>query len=570
MWGYQHLFRLSLKIEAKRAFDEVGFDVAPSVFIVGLQVAGQHQYSVCIEPEKGPYRPLDFASITARAGDLYEQHPERNTFHSDQAMHETYHRRLKREMQADAIAEVLNSGATGKRQRFFVGLPVRVGDYRVFIALGIARDALDAVPTLNTRARDRIAITPSLVHAIVDEILQRATKALYIPDAGAGLSVLDLSAQEVVRTATRRFVRAVLFCAGSMFAENHDTLFSGVSALPYEGRSVVGSIVVAKPETSGLRISMMLRDPVSIYDTRAVRKLMEACSPEVQLLMHDGNVYGLGCLTDGYDYSREEAFVVAVLGRGAWELRHSGKSLLSVRDGIVRLPARPLEVEYFKDLLDRLLPDADVSVLLELVEAASRNDHGAMLVVSADAAAEAKRLSPQAWAIEPVKLDPGLILRLTAMDGAILLDPQGRCHAVGVIADGRAAGQGDPSRGSRFNNAIRYLDSGGPPAIIVTFSTDGVIDILPRLRPRVSRRSVEEAVDRYVKLATVRPPELEDVNDAWEGVKILEFYLSRRQCDLLNQKREALDEWRAQHSSIRLLERPLAPSDKMNDRYWKD
>ena len=58
--------------------------------------------------------------------------------------------------------------------------------------------------------------------------------------------------------------------------------------------------------------------------------------------------------------------------------------------------------------------------------------------------------------IDPTKLDPVDIARLGLVDGAVLLGPDGRCHAFGVILDGAATDHGDPARGSRYNSAVRY------------------------------------------------------------------------------------------------------------------
>jgi len=48
-------------------------------------------------------------------------------------------------------------------------------------------------------------------------------------------------------------------------------------------------------------------------------------------------------------------------------------------------------VNLFEDLVDRFLPGADSAALSILARAAGQNEHGAMLVVSSDAAGEAQR-----------------------------------------------------------------------------------------------------------------------------------------------------------------------------------
>lgn len=191
-----------------------------------------------------------------------------------------------------------------------------------------------------------------------------------------------------------------------------------------------------------------------------------------------------------------------------------------------------------------------------------------MLVISSDAAGEAKRLSPQSWVVEPTPLSVDLLSQLTSMDGAVLVDSQGRCHAIGVILDGRAAGKGDPARDSRYNNAVRYLDTDPPPAVVVVYSADGSIDILPGLYPRVERDRVVSAVQRFLDLAAARPPKLEDVYHAWDIVKALRFYLSEEQCREVNVAQVELNEWRYNDHQMRIIEPELKPDPRMDDSYW--
>jgi DNA integrity scanning protein DisA with diadenylate cyclase activity len=73
---------------------------------------------------------------------------------------------------------------------------------------------------------------------------------------------------------------------------------------------------------------------------------------------------------------------------------------------------------------------------------------------------------------------------LTAIDGSVLLDTQGVCHAIGVILDGIAKEQqGDPSRGARFNSAVRYVGSrAARSCVVVVISEDGRVDVIPQGR----------------------------------------------------------------------------------------
>src|SRR3546814_14995617 len=80
-----------------------------------------------------------------------------------------------------------------------------------------------------------------------------------------------------------------------------------------------------------------------------------------------------------------------------------------------------------------------------------------MIVIAEDAESEALRLDAQGTNIQPAQLSVELLRQASAIDGSILMDPQGYCHAIGVILDGHANDQCTPSRGSRFNSAVRYV-----------------------------------------------------------------------------------------------------------------
>ena len=92
-----------------------------------------------------------------------------------------------------------------------------------------------------------------------------------------------------------------------------------------------------------------------------------------------------------------------------------------------------------------------------------------------------------------------LIKRMASIDGAILADFNGNCHAYGVILDGKAVtdsndNNGNKDRGARYNSTKTYLDSvvdgsgsqgdagtGNikPARIGIVRSEDGMLDIFP-------------------------------------------------------------------------------------------
>lgn len=573
MWAYQQGFRNSIESLTERAFEDIGFQCSPRIFLVGFRGTGNHAFHVALEPNSASCEPEDFLDVHARAEVLYQQNPQGELRHNLTHVEKMEDSALQNAMRGEVVAEVFQNDPFNEQRTFFAGASTRVTDYDVYVVLGVATSALKAVPRLRTTRRAGFRVTPSLVHALIDDVLERARQALYQPDAGRGHDVLGALPLEIIRSAAARFVRSVFWCAGHLTSVNEDLILSDISALPYEGRAGNGNIILGRSQDRHVEIYLKLQHPAGLHDTRAVRKLLETSGAEVGLLVHGGNVYGVGRVKQDYDETRETVFTVSVLGRGAWDLNHAGQALLSLRDGVPHLPKPVLDIERFEDLVDHVFPDAHRKVLSDLAKAVGQHEHGAMLIISGDAAGEAERLSPQVWAVEPTPLSPEWLSQLTSMDGGILVDPQGKCYAIGVILDGRAVkGDGDPSRGSRFNNAIRYLAaSWRPPAVVVVYSTDGSIDILPALSevpPRVQRDEVASAVQRYIDLASARPPQLDEIYRARNTLTPLQFYLSEEQCWQVNLAHASLNEWRKQWGGPEIILTEMVPDPAMNDSYW--
>ena len=132
-------------------------------------------------------------------------------------------------------------------------------------------------------------------------------------------------------------------------------------------------------------------------------------------------------------------------------------------------------------------------------------------------------------------LEPAEIVRLGRVDGAVLLGPDGRCYAFGVILDRAASGQGDPARGSRFNSAVRYQNTTGADSIVVVISDDGTVDLIPRLRPRVRREHVEEVVRAFRARGEAEYVDGGEFARTHDLVKSFAFYLDDEQCRIVNE-----------------------------------
>lgn len=153
--------------------------------------------------------------------------------------------------------------------------------------------------------------------------------------------------------------------------------------------------------------------------------------------------------------------------------------------------------------------------------------------MSTDAAAEAARLGGQATTVTPTPATADLLDHVAQIDGAVLVDPEGICNAIGVILDGEVTAQGDSSRGARYNSAYRYQHSAPCPTVVVIVSEDGDVTLVPHLKPRVRRQTIDDAVTLLESAAGEDRPAA--FPEAYDRVKDVAFYLSPAQVERVNE-----------------------------------
>lgn len=340
------------------------------------------------------------------------------------------------------------------------------------------------------------------------ELLRAASDDLgrAVPPEDFSLRWSDRS--ELIRKAAREFVQSVSIRSGYEFPSALAVALDEISAQPYEGRAGSGGLLLAPKKHSHVEVVLEFVTPIRVSETRLMRKALEMTDGDHHLLCDGERVVGLARLRDTYESAEEHAFVFSVMSRGIWELSHDQVPLLRVTNTRPSLPPPRLDEQHFKSVACRVFPEigeGEADTLWSLADAASSASHGTMLVVHRHAAEEAARLGPQAQQVSPRLLDSKVLAAVTSIDGAVLVEPTGTCHAVGVILDGHATGDGDSSRGARFNSAVRYHEAQEGMCLVIIVSEDGMIDLLPNLRRRVHRRSVEAAVRRLEESLTEDP-----------------------------------------------------------------
>ena len=501
-------------------------------------------------------------SVQSRAVQLAAADPEGRIHHSHPLANQRHGDRLKRKVRAQALAEAIAEAGVFPDLAFFASDSTVVGEYLVHTCIGIEASVLSAAPSLDDEVVDRFHVGRSLQHEVISECLRRADAALYVPDAGSDIYPIAAYAEDIVKSAAIRLARGSAFRVAGMPAELFHAV-SALSSLAYERADPAGRLIVVKKEVAVSNSRVLFRRPVSLHSPRLMRKLLEITDSDVALLADETSVYGAGNVPTG-----TPSLEISVNGRANWDLAVGGKCLMKVAYGHASIPTSIIPISKFVDNAIRTVGPLDIPKVWSIVQRAQECGHGTTLVVCRNPSEEVRRLGGEAVAITPTELEPTDIGRLCKIDGALIIGPDGRCHAFGAILDGVASGRGDKARGSRFNSAVRYHASSSPNSLLVVISDDGTVDLVPSLRRRVSRDEVEAAVATFCDRCNDIPVEGEEFARAHDRVVALTFYLNEDQCQRVSKAYASEMQKRLSQGGLALTIPALSPDPDMNESYF--
>jgi len=491
--------------------------------------------------------------------------------------------RIWRESLADAVAKCLDRAVCQHDTTHFAAPAVRVGEHDVIVVLRMCQSACKAHYTLRTLAGAQASRSrgsaASLLSATIAAFLRDQAQRLMQPEpgksavVGAGQEAESAGgrpAEELLREAGRALALTagqsgsvepsavfltsgrggqsspVVVQAGSSDAAKNMSATAGawalfdacnaISAMRYEGGEAVGRMLICRPTHPALDIKLALRTPVGLADHRTVRKLLEVSRHDAKLISDATRVTGLGHVPR-YDGSTEDVFEVRFAKHYCWDLYHNETHMMRVAYGCPQLPRSDDVAARFREIVGRQFPGQptlSTDRLWRLLDAVRQTGHGSTIVIVQNAESEAGRLAGQALGIDPVDGSFGLVQMISAVDGAIMMDPSGRVYAFGVILDGVASPEGDRARGSRYNSAVRYQQSCTSRCVVVVISDDGMLDVLPKLRPQIGHWEPETWVRKLETLASGAMPEFSIYGAVMEWLVEHAFYLTEIQCQRVN------------------------------------
>lgn len=569
MWGYQRHFRHTVERETQRVLESLKRGLDPKVFLVGVRVSNsENLLPACVEPEVHHWaRSEDFYDVLGDVEAIQDSYPESQLFHSHPIAQQRADEGLFRRALRDAVLQRLERcEARPEHAKIFISYLVERDGFLIYIVTVVDDRVFGTVQRLDSdkvwiHDHRSFSVPQSLVDAVIEQIHARAREIALQSDAGAGLEVLG-SGDEITRRAGVRFFSGLLHRVDreSMIVGVAEEVFDTIARLvltPYEGAEPEGTLVFV-PEGGSVGTTVLsLATPLPLRQRRALRKLLVLANERIILRCDTNKVVSLEEATGTI-----AGIKVQVIGRGEWVVSVDDQELMVIKDGRPALPEPVVDEQQVARDLRRLIPSMSTQMAERFACVGARlatSGHGGLIVVTEKAVEEAIRLGDQSLPIMPLSLTPDLASRLTEIDGALLCDPDGLCHAIGVILDGRASASGDRGRGSRFNSALRYIESNLAAAMVV--SEDGGLDLLPRLKPMVSRDVLESRLEELHRLASspAEPSDRDREVDIIEWLRNHSFYLDETQCKNANLWIGMCDERFFEESAMRIEQPPLKP-----------
>lgn len=287
---------------------------------------------------------------------------------------------------------------------------------------------------------------------------------------------------DIIRKAGEKFISEFMF-SNMELNLNICNDVNILSALKYEGSDNRGSLLLCKSIDDVIEIlDIKFISPIGFNNYKMIRKLLEISIDDVYLIGTPKRVYGFITNDTLRKIQSIEILQIKINGPINWELLEFNVpeletvSVIQCKNSLYQYAEPRFSFDKFSKVITEKFPNANVQILCRIIELAIIQHHGTTVVFSDNAKDEAKRLARSSFLIEPSYTE-NMIKYLTSIDGAILFDTLGDCHAIGVILDGYISETEDISNGARHNSARRYKRS-NPNSVVIVISEDGYVTSL--------------------------------------------------------------------------------------------
>ena len=572
MWGFQPHFRFEIEFCMNEVMEKFGVSEAGAeCLLVGARIPDhRNPNGVCVEPEDGKWPITLFEGLLETIETEVLTHPLQKMFYSDGPSMQDKPENIRRDAVRIAVQKAFGIYDAEHTVHSFAGNPAPVNDYYVVPVLQLPGELFERFhPLREPISDDYVTGHPSLIHAAVSAVLAEAYDELLRPDPGRNLGGQMRSSKEIALRAAESFMRTlrVIINPESFRNPNLFEQFNLISSLMYEGKEGTGRLFLTKSDSESVNMLLEFTEPISFREPRWCRKVLQMALSKTALIADCKKIFGLGTFAAEIDpWMSQNIFEIEFIERYHWRLLCGKKVLLVSRHGSPSLPQEEYPRSRLLDTFQRLFPKAtgkDAENFISLYEAAVSQYHGSMLIIAEDAETEAGRLQDQGTRIAPTKLTPGLYSHASSIDGAIIIDPYGVCYAIGVILDGPAHSESTPSRGSRYNSGIRYVNATDTSRLAIVISDDGTADVVPLLRPQIKRSAINEAI---IKLEAATK---DNYHSAISWLDKHRFFLGQEQCDRINAALERIRNEPIETGEFRRIWDEFLTHPEMNDSYFE-
>ena len=297
-----------------------------------------------------------------------------------------------------------------------------------------------------------------------------------------------------------------------------------IAGWKYEGQANQGYVDFYNPydmeESPQLKISFKKKYMFSVRNARTLRKYIELASESLHLKATSSRAYISGAITDDEFWSfvglgEQEKNIYATIkfeGNTKWRLItdnemmfYDGSTYVFERRKTRDMPYKHMTYTYYKEIewITGKFEQESVELINTIIEMASRQKHGTMVIFSPDAKREAERLCGCGRGIEVEPIDISdlikkdkdtaslILFHLSKIDGALLFDENGVCYSIGTIVDGRACENSNPGRGARYNSGYTYVNDCNERGIrcyCAVISEDETIDVFGMFGKEMSEK----------------------------------------------------------------------------------
>lgn len=487
MWKWQDAFLEAIKSLLTNTFQILELPIAFKVLAIKVPVTAKED--TCIEPitlipENCSLNIGDFQQILAIAKHNFDHDPEQFFFRDSTQLNRIHRDSLYPKALRNAVQSILKQYDSQHQQASFCSFPIQKKNSWIMVIVQIAQSDFESQYRLSQQELEygmrQQRLDRCFLEALLYRILKESELELQKPLETRIISLAN--SERVIEDAASSLLKSVELHITNWNSVDLLSFANAIAAERYEGAASEGRLIICATNHPDIVAKIQLHIPIEIYNYRGIRKLLEISSNQMALLCDVTTVWGLGIPLDTYQPSQENLFEIRFSEHHTWELVHAENIMLRVRYRQPRLPRARFERRLFYDYLYLLFQvnQTTANLLIQAVEAAVKQRHGTMLVITPNAASETKRLIAQSTAIEPVVASKEIISHLSSVDGAILLSPEGKIYSFGVILDGKASKHGNPSRGARYNSAIRYVDEQKQlqvNCLALIVSEDGYVDL---------------------------------------------------------------------------------------------